>query len=92
MELVEINENMGKDVYEMFQDIPKIETGSYNACFGLDYNEYKEYLKKEINRKTNKVTKYDTPTISFILFDNNKPIGLVGLRIKIDDLCKKRKR
>ena len=90
MKLVEINTNMGKDVYEMFQDIPKIETGSYNACFGLTYNEYKEYLKKEVNRKNNKITLYDTPTISYILYDKDKPIGLLGLRLEIDEMWKKR--
>lgn len=83
--LTEIDTRMKRDVYEMFQDIPKFETGSYNACFGLNYEEYKEYLKKEVKRKKVEVSKYDAPTISYIIYDDNYPIGLIGIRTKIDD-------
>ena len=83
--LKELNLDMGKDVYEMYQDIPAKESGSTHDCFGLSFDKFPKYLEKEINRKYNKVTFDDTPTISYIMYDNNKPIGLICLRTEIDD-------
>ena len=83
--LKELNLDMGKDVYEMYQDIPAKESGSTNECFGLSFDDFPKYLEKEINRKYNKVTFDDTPTISYIMYDDNKPIGLICLRTEIDD-------
>jgi hypothetical protein len=40
MRLELINENMGNDVYLMYQDIDKEELGSTNIMFGLSYLEY----------------------------------------------------
>ena len=72
--LKELNLDMGKDVYEMYQDIPAKESGSTNECFGLSFDDFPKYLEKEINRKYNEVTYDDTPTISYIMYDDNKPI------------------
>jgi len=83
--LKELDLNMGKEEYEMFQDIPAKESGSTNECNGIPYEEFKSYLEKEINRKYNEVTYDDTPAISYIMYDDNKPIGLICLRTKIDD-------
>ncbi len=84
-ELKELNENMGIDVYNMYQDIPTGENGQTNKCYGLTYEEYKQFLKEEISRKNNKVTLDDTPTITYIMYVNDYPVGLVGLRTEIDD-------
>ena len=83
--LKELDLEMGKDEYEMFQDIPNKESGSINEFNGITYEEFKSYLEKEINRKYNEVTYDDTPTISYIMYDDSKPIGLICLRTKIDD-------
>ena len=83
--LKELDLNMGKDVYEMYQDIPAKESGSTNECFGLSFDEFHEYLKKEISRKNNKVTYDDTPTITYIMYVNNNPVGLICLRTEMDD-------
>ena len=44
-ELKELNMNMGKEEYNMFQDIPLKESGSTNLCKGLPYEVFKNYLK-----------------------------------------------
>ena len=54
--LEELNLDMGRDIYDMYQDIPAKESGSTNECFGLPYEKFEDYLQKEINRKYNKVT------------------------------------
>ena len=80
--LKELDLDMGKDEYEMFQDIPEKEFWSTNECNGIPYEEFKKYLEKEINRKYNDVTYDDTPAISYIMYDNNKTIDE---EIKLDD-------
>ena len=83
--LKELDLNMGKDVYDMYQDIPAKESGSTNDCFGLNFDEFPKYLEKEINRKNNKVTYDDTPTITYIMYVNNNPVGLICLRTELYD-------
>lgn len=87
--LKELNLNMGIKEYEMYQDIPAKESGSTNNCYGIPYNNFKEYLQKEINRKYNQVTSDDTPTITYIMYVDNNPVGIVCLRTQIDENWKK---
>ena len=84
-EIKELNLNMGKDEWEMYQDIPFKENGQTNDCFGLPYENFKDYLSKEISRKQNEVTYDDTPVITYIMYVNNYPVGLICLRTKIDE-------
>ena len=87
--LKELNKYMGIKEYEMYQDIPAKESGSTNECFGIPYEKFKEYLQKEINRKYNKVTSDDTPTITYIMYVDDNPVGIVCLRTQIDENWKK---
>ncbi|PWL72143.1 MAG: hypothetical protein DBY23_02315 [Bacillota bacterium] len=87
--LVELNENMFKEIYEMYQDIPNGENGQTNDAYGLSEDEFKEYVVKQIERKNNELTYDDTPTITYIMFVNERPVGFICLRTKIDDNCKK---
>ena len=47
--LKELDLTMTEDEYEMFQDIPAKESGSTNEAYGIPYDKFKNYLKKEIN-------------------------------------------
>ena len=87
--LKELNLDMGKKEYEMYQDIPAKESGSTNECYGIPCENFKEYLQKEINRKYNKVTSEDTPTITFIMYVDDNPVGIICLRTQIDENWKK---
>lgn len=87
--LKELNNDMGKKEYEMYQDIPAKESGSTNECYGLPYEKFKEYIQKEIDRKNNKVTSEDTPTITYIMYVDDNPVGIICLRTQIDENWKK---
>lgn len=84
-ELKELNINMGSLEYEMYQDIPSKEPGSTNLCKGLPYEVFKNYLELQISRKYQNISMYDTPTITYILYENDKPVGYICLRTKLDD-------
>lgn len=87
--LKELNLNMGIKEYEMYQDIPAKESGSTNECYGIPYENFKDYLQKEINRKYNEVTSDDTPTITYIMYVDDNPVGIICLRTQIDENWKK---
>lgn len=87
--LKELNIYMGIKEYEMYQDIPAKESGSTNECYGIPYENFKEYLQKEINRKYNQVTSDDTPTITYIMYADDNPVGIICLRTQIDENWKK---
>jgi predicted acetyltransferase len=88
-ELKELNMNMDLPEYEMYQDIPLKESGSTNLCNGLPYDVFKNYLESQIARKYQSVSLYDTPTIIYIMYVGNIPIGYIGIRTEIDDNWKK---
>lgn len=84
-ELKELNMDMGLSEYEMYQDIPSKESGSTNLCKNLPYEVFKNYLESQIARKYQYITKFDTPTITYIMYVNDNPAGYICLRTKIDD-------
>lgn len=88
-ELKELNLNMGLEEYQMYQDIPSKESGSTNLCNGLPYEVFKNYLESQMAKKYQNISIYDTPTITYIMYVNNIPVGYVCLRTKIDDNWKK---
>lgn len=75
IKLVPFNECY-KEVYDLYNDIPKEEVGSINHFYGLSRGDYltncKEYLK-------------DIDTKRYILFDNDNPVGELGIRTTIND-------
>ncbi len=88
-ELKELNMDMGIPEYEMYQDIPLKESGSTNLCNGLPYEVFKNYLESQIARKYQNISDFDTPTIIYIMYVNELPVGYIGLRTKINDQWKK---
>ena len=76
---------ISKELYDMYQDIPLKESGSTNLCNGLPFEAFGSYLEKELARKFQRVSFYDTPTIIYILFVENYPVGYIGLRTEIDE-------
>src|SRR5574344_655872 len=88
-ELKELNMNMGKPEYDMYQDIPSKESGSTNLCNGLPYEVFKNYLETQMARKFQNINNYDTPAITYILYVANIPVRYICIRTKINDNWKK---
>lgn len=87
--LVEINLDMGRPEYEMYQDIPAKESGSTNLCNGLPFNVFPSFIESQMARKFQAISPYDTPTAIYIFYVNNEPVGYAGLRLDIDEQWKK---
>ena len=83
-ELKEISLDMGKLEYEMYQEIPSKESGSVNLCHGLPFEVFPNYLETLINNKHSKVNYYGTPTITYMFYVNDFPVGYACIRTELD--------
>lgn len=83
--LKEIEQSDGVDVYEMYQEIPKVELGAENKANGMSLEQFEKHKKrlidqsKGINLKDN-----ETQKINYVLYDDGKPIGSIALRLKLN--------
>lgn len=84
VELRELNIKMGRKEYEMFQEIPAKENGSTNLCHGLPFAVFQNYIESQLARKYQKISEYDTPTNIYVMYSNNQPVGVLGIRTKIN--------
>lgn len=85
IKLVPLNECVNKELYEMYQDIPKEEVGSINKLYGVSYKEFESICKNMINEETIVNEEIHTTTKRFILFVNFIPVGEVGIRTTLND-------
>lgn len=75
---------IGKELYDMYQNIPKEEIGSKNILNGIDYDTFLKKCKDFIEEE-NKINKdLNTATKRYILYDDI-PIGEVGIRTTKND-------
>ncbi len=84
-ELRELNMDMGKLEYDMYQDIPAKESGSTNLCANLPFEVFKSFLESQIARKYQNISYYDTPTTTYIMYVDDIPVGYISLRTEIDE-------
>ena len=86
--LRELNMAMGKTEWEMFQDIPVHEPGSTNLCRGLPLEVFPAFLESQLARKYQSISLYDTPTMTFLMYADDLPVGYIGIRTQIDEKWK----
>lgn len=90
-ELKKLSINDGKDVYEMFQDIPKEENGLINKANGLTFDEFKkDYLSRKDKESKQKglVDNWRVPCTTYILYVDHIPVGYASLRHFLTDALK----
>ena len=87
--LVKANSNMGMLEYEMYQDIPRIELGSENPIYGINYLEFKKCIERYIKDETVGDPKlHDATTNRYIYYVDDYPIGEVGIRTNLNEFWK----
>ena len=85
IKLEKLNKKINKELYNMYQDIPKNEIGSSNIIYGVSYDEFKQIIDRYINEGKFINDKLNTTTIRYILYASNKPIGELGIRTTKND-------
>ena len=80
-----INNNMGKDVYLMYQDIPSEELGSTNKIKNCSIDKYYDILEEFKNEEITIKPKLNTTTNRYIFFVNDEPIGELGIRTTLNE-------
>ena len=85
IKLIPLKKCINKELYEMYQDIPKKEIGSINNLNGLSYKDFKEKCNELLSEEIIPNKELSTTTSRFIMFSNNKPIGEVGIRTTLND-------
>lgn len=83
--LKEINKLMGLREYLMYQDIPYEECGAINEARGMNYHNYKMFLKEKVREKKAKLTEKTTPRISYIFYAGKIPVGEIAIRPILND-------
>ena len=89
LKLKKLELDVSKQEYEMFQDIPAKENGSTNLCYGIPFENFSSFVESQMAREFNKISEYDTPTITYIAYAENHPIGYFGIRTRINRQWKK---
>ena len=84
MILKKINYKMGKNEWEMFQDLPNVENGAHNICNGLPFEAFIFYLEQLQANEYLKMNNHICKTITYIAYNKNIPIGYVGIRPSIN--------
>jgi len=83
--LKKIDNNLDILEYEMYQDIPKEETGSTNILFGLSFKEFKKKTKNFIKEETVINEDLETTTNRYIFYVDKNPVGEIAIRTTLND-------
>ena len=84
LHLKRVDINMGAKEYKMYQEIPNDEQGIENEAYGIEYSDFKKYLKKQIDRKSAKLNDKQTPTLVYICYLGDYPVGDICIRTKLN--------
>ncbi len=76
---------MSKKEYDMYQDIPIKEEGSSNLLNGINYDDFKEYLKKFMANSKKIDSSINTKTTRYIFYKDDYPIGEIGIRTTLNE-------
>lgn len=86
LELRQLSENCGSDVYTMLQRIGPCENEFKNPAHGMTYEKYRDWMKQQDDwsKGINLPDTYVAQTI-FVLFDDEIPVGIGKLRHELNE-------
>lgn len=79
----------GAEIYNMLQEIGKNENGFHNKIYGVSYDEYENWLRREFAIDNGELEDWMVPQTSYWLYDNEKPIGYGRVRHYLNDALQK---
>jgi len=82
--LRKIDLSMGGLEYDMYQEIPKEETGAENEANDLTLLQFEEFLKNRIDEESIELTEEVAPKITYIMYVNDYPVGEIAIRPKLN--------
>ena len=82
-----IREQESEEVYQMFQKIPREENEATNKANGLSFEEFQDFCKKAVLRSKESLQEGHAITITYLIFDDEKPVGFGKFRPVMTDLC-----
>ena len=85
VKLIPLSKCIGKELYEMYQDIPSKEIGSSNKLNRVSYDEFLKIMNDYILEETNVNKELNTTTNRYILSVDNLFVGEVGIRTILND-------
>lgn len=89
VELRKLAKNDGREIYDMLQEIGPGENGFGNCGFNIAYEQFTEYLDKNINFSEGiGLDKKYVPQTIYWLIVNDKPVGIGKLRHYLNDNLK----
>jgi predicted acetyltransferase len=78
--LRKVDDDMGKAEWKMYRAIPAEEIGWENAAHHMDYEQWREYLKRQIAKEFR-----DQPKLTYIMYLEQYPIGVAKLKYDSDN-------
>ena len=79
--LRKLDELMGEHEWKMYRAIPAEEIGWENGAHHLNYDEWREYLKRQIAKEQR-----ERPKVTYIMYLGDYPIGIAKLKFYPDNL------
>jgi len=86
VELRKLSIDDGMDIYNMLQEIPKDENGFLNSCYGLSYDEYKQWLIRSYDIANGiGLEDWMVPSNTYWLYVGGVPVGVGKLRHRLTE-------
>jgi len=82
-----IEKSESESVYQMFQQIPAVENEATNKASGLSFDDFQDFCKKAVLRSKECHQAGHAITITYLIFDDDVPVGFGKFRPIMTDLC-----
>lgn len=87
--LKKITNDIGDLEYLMYQEIPYLENGTLNELNRVTLDSFYKLVDRRVKEEYLKLDEINNPRISYILYDNDYPVGEVCIRPVLNDYYKK---
>lgn len=73
------------EIYDMLQEIASNDNGFHNKVYGMTYDQFRVWLKREYLVDNGDLENWMVPQTSYWLYDDEKPIGYGRIRHHLND-------